>query len=270
LNTDFDPVGVFCADKVDGNILLDDHQYPVGSITVNIRIVNDLNGPLPPEIGYLMDCRSLMLENHLRLTGPLPQTMGNMAGLVHVALLLNGPNFGGELPSSLFQLKNLKTITIQNNLGKEWSLPTNAQVGVDTQLERLDLARNNFAGAIPSWIAKLKQLQTLDLSMNNFQGAIPEAIGDLSSVKYLSLMGNNFTGAIPSSLGKLPAIEVLNLRNNALQGELPAPIGNLRTLQLLDIGSNELTSTIPSSFANLESLSKSYTFTETLCLEIVN
>eukprot|EP00984_Skeletonema_dohrnii_P007474 scaffold2707_cov90-Skeletonema_dohrnii-CCMP3373.AAC.6 len=251
---DFDPVGVFCADKVDGAILLDDDQYPVDFMMVNIRIVNDLNGPLPAEIGYLMDCRSLMLENHLRLTGPLPQTMGNMAGLFSVALLLNGPNFGGELPSSLFQLNYLNTIHIQDNLGKNWSLPTNVQVGDDTHLERLLLVRNSFAGIIPPWISKLKQLQTLDLSKNNFQGAIPEAIGDLSSVKYFNLLGNNLTETIPSSLGKLSQIDALILGENALQGELPASIGNLRTLQLLDVGSNELISTIPSSFANLESL----------------
>ena len=229
-----------------------------------------MNGPLPPEIGYLIACNSIGLENNIRLTGSLPQTMGNMTSLFSMALILNGPDFGGELPSSLFQLKNLKYITIQNNLGKNWSLPANVQVGDDTRLEQIVLARNNFAGSIPSWIAKLKQLQTLDLSMNNFQGAIPEAIGDLSSVKYLNLLGNNLTGALPSSLGMLPVIEVLILGNNALQGELPASIGNLRTLQLLDVGSNELISTIPSSFSNLESLSKSYTFTETLCLEIVN
>ncbi|KAK1741263.1 leucine-rich repeat domain-containing protein [Skeletonema marinoi] len=251
---DFDPVGVFCEDKVDGNILLDDYQYPVEFMQVNIRIVNDMNGPLPPEIGYLMDCRSLMLENHLRLTGPLPQTMGNMAGLFSVALLLNGPNFGGALPSSLFQLNYLNTIHIQDNLGKNWSLPANVQVGDDTQLERLLLVRNSFAGIIPPWISKLKQLQTLDLSKNNFQGAIPETIGDLSSVKYLNLLGNNLTESIPSSVGKLSEIDALILGENALQGELPASIGTLRTLQLLDVGSNELTSTIPSSFANLESL----------------
>ena len=215
-----------------------------------------MNGPLPPEIGYLNDCKGLGFENNIRLTGPLPQTMGNMTSLFSVALILNGPNFGGELPSSLFQLKNLIYITIMSNLGKDWSLPTNAQVGDDTQLEQIVLVRNNFSGAIPSWIAKLEKLQTLDLSMNNFQGAIPEAIGDLSSVKYLNLMGNNLTETIPTSLGKVPVIDVLILGNNALQGELPASIGNLRTLQLLDVGSNMLTSTIPSSFAKLESLSK--------------
>lgn len=43
-----------------------------------------------------------MLENHLRLSGPLPQTMGNMTTLFSVSLLINGPSFGGDLPSSLF------------------------------------------------------------------------------------------------------------------------------------------------------------------------
>eukprot|EP00984_Skeletonema_dohrnii_P030894 scaffold22771_cov108-Skeletonema_dohrnii-CCMP3373.AAC.1 len=259
---DFDPVGMFCIiDKGElsspisftEEILLNDENYPLRYLELNLRIDNDLNGPLPLEIGHLIDCKAIGLENNLRLTGPLPQTMGNMTSLFSMALILNGPDFGGELPSSLFQLKNLTYITILGNLGKNWSLPTNAQVGDDTQLEQIVL-KNNFSGGIPSWIAKLKQLQTLDLSMNNFQGAIPEAIGDLSSVKYLNLMGNNLTGALPSSLEMLPAIEVLILGNNALQGEVPASIGNLRTLQLLDVGSNMLTSTIPSSFANLESL----------------
>jgi len=247
--------------------MLNDDQSPVDFMMVNIRIVNDLNGPLPAEIGYLMDCRSLMLEQHLRLTGPLPQTMGNMTGLFSVALLFNGPKFGGELPSSLLRLKYLNTIHIQDNFGKNWSLPSNVRVGDDTQLERLMLVRNSFAGIIPPWIAKLKQLQTLDLSKNNFHGAIPEAIGDLSSVKYFNLLGNNLTETIPSSLGTLSQIDALILGENALQGELPASIGNLSTLQLLDVGSNELTSTIPPSFAKLESLSKYTLFDETLCLE---
>jgi len=254
--TDFDPVGVICADELDGAILLDDVEHPLSFMIVNIRISNDLNGPLPAEIGHLLDCRSSMLENHLRLTGQLPQTMGNMTGLYSAALLLNGPNFGGELPSSLFQLKNLNTIHIQENLGKEWSLPAKVEVGDDTQLERLLLVQNSFTGNIPSWVAQLKRLETLDLSNNKFQGGIPDAIGDLSSVKYLNLMGNNLTETIPSSLGQLPHIDALILGNNKLQGEMPASIGSLRTLQLLDVGSNELTSVIPSSFANLESLRK--------------
>eukprot|EP00577_Skeletonema_sp_RCC1716_P009231 CAMPEP_0113435814 /NCGR_PEP_ID=MMETSP0013_2-20120614/36484_1 /TAXON_ID=2843 ORGANISM="Skeletonema costatum, Strain 1716" /NCGR_SAMPLE_ID=MMETSP0013_2 /ASSEMBLY_ACC=CAM_ASM_000158 /LENGTH=690 /DNA_ID=CAMNT_0000326229 /DNA_START=55 /DNA_END=2123 /DNA_ORIENTATION=+ /assembly_acc=CAM_ASM_000158 len=245
---DFDPVGMFCTmdrgdlDSEEADILLlNDENHLLYNSVLNFRIDNDLNGPLPPEIGYLIDCNSMQLENNIRLTGPLPQTIGNMIHLVSFSLILNGPKFGGELPSSLFQLKNLKYITIMSNLGKDWSLPTDVQVGDDTQLEQIVLVRNNFSGAIPSWIAKLKKLQKLDLSINNFQGAIPEAIGDLSAIKYFNLMGNNLVETIPSSLGKLPAIDVLILGNNALQGELPASIGNLRTLQLLDVGSNMLT-----------------------------
>lgn len=235
-----------------------------------LAVDNDLNGPLPPEIGYLMDCRSFRLENQLRLTGQLPQTMGNMTDLINVALLLNGPEFGGELPSSLFQLRKLNTIHVEYNFGQNWSLPSNVRVDDDTQLERLLLKRNSFVGTIPSWIVELKQLQTLDLATNAFEGAIPEAIGDLSSMKYLSLMENNLTETIPSSVGKFSSIEVLILGNNALQGELPASIGNLSTLQLLDVGSNEMTSAIPSSFANLESLSKYSLIDDTYCPQSVS
>jgi Leucine-rich repeat (LRR) protein len=197
-----------------------------------------------------------MVENHVRLAGPLPQTMGNMTSLYSVALLFNGPNFGGELPSGLFQLKNVHTIHIQHDFGKQWSLPANVQVHVDTQLERLLLIESSFTGNIPSWIAQLSQLQTLDLSGNTFQGASLEAIGNLSSLKYLNLRENNFTETIPSSFGQLTNLEALILGKNKLHGVLPASIGNLRALKIIDVGSNDLTSVIPSSFANLESLSK--------------
>eukprot|EP00985_Skeletonema_marinoi_P024869 scaffold17698_cov198-Skeletonema_marinoi.AAC.1 len=262
-DAEFDPVGVFCMKDVPGNFsaadvpdefLLNDEDYPLRYLEFNFRMDNNLNGPLPPEFGYLIDCKYIGFENNIGLAGQLPQTMENMILLYSMTLILNGPKFGGELPGSLFRLANLKHIHIQDNLGEDWSLPSNVQVGDDAKLERLLLTRNGFAGTIPSWLAQLNQLQTLDLSMNNFQGAIPSVIGDLSSVKYLNLMGNNLTETIPSSLGKLVGIEALILGNNKLQGELPASIGNLRTLQLLDVGSNEMVSTIPSSFANLESL----------------
>ena len=96
-----------------------------------------MNGPLPPEIGYLVDLGSLLLENQFRLTGQLPSTMGNMTKLYNVAMLLNGPNFGGEVPSGLFQLRNLNSIQLEQNLGEQWSLPDDVQVGSDTQFERL-------------------------------------------------------------------------------------------------------------------------------------
>ena len=43
LYTDFDPVGVICSGKLDGIVLLDDEEFPVSFMTVNIRIANDLN-----------------------------------------------------------------------------------------------------------------------------------------------------------------------------------------------------------------------------------
>ena len=204
----------------------------------------------------MSDLKTIGLENNIQLTGQLPQTMGNMSSLFSLTLILNGPTFGGELPSALFRLPNLKHIHFQDNLGDKWSLPSNVEIDDDAQLERFILSRNNFAGTIPTWLAQLNHLRTLDLSTNNFHGSIPAGIGNLSSLKYLNLMENNLTETIPSTLGKLAEIEVLVLGNNKLQGELPTAIRNLQTLKILDVGSNEMTSTIPSSFGNLESLSK--------------
>eukprot|EP00986_Skeletonema_menzelii_P002425 scaffold654_cov148-Skeletonema_menzelii.AAC.1 len=246
---DFDPVGVHCLDGefvTDGVFLLDDYQKPIPYLIVNMRIPNGLNGLLPPEFGYLMDCKNIMLDNHISLTGQLPQTMGNMSSLISVVLIFNG--LGGELPGSLFRLKKLRVIrivgilspttlsynTTEGELEMAWRLPSNVGDIEDTQLKRIVL-QNSFVGKIPSWIAKLKRLEVLNLQMNNFEGAIPEAIGDLPSLYYLNLLGNNLTDTIPSSLGKLDAMEVLILGNNQLQGELPASIGNLRKLQLLDM-----------------------------------
>ena len=251
LHAGYDQEGVFCLDG------------PSASLNMNIQVQNGLNGMLPPEIGYLVDCMIIMLSNHIGLTGQLPQTMGNMSNLAYVVLLQNG--LGGELPSSLFQLKKLRQLRFMGvaykpgrpteGLREDWILPSDVEVIDDTQLEFLVLV-SRFVGTIPSWIGKLTRLQVLLLAGNKFEGAIPEAIGDLSSLKVLHLGGNALTESIPSSLGKLNALEHLVLDNNALQGELPASIGNLQKLQILDVGSNELTSTIPSSFENLESLSK--------------
>ena len=50
-HSEYDPVGVFCEDSSDGDIVSDDYQKPVDFLIINIRILNDLNGPLPKEIG---------------------------------------------------------------------------------------------------------------------------------------------------------------------------------------------------------------------------
>ena len=90
----------------------------------------------------MRDLKTIGLENNIQLTGQLPQTMGNMSSLFSLTLILNGPTFGGELPSALFRLPNLKHIHFQDNLGDKWSLPSNVEIDDDAQLERFILSRN--------------------------------------------------------------------------------------------------------------------------------
>ncbi|KAL8467049.1 hypothetical protein ACS0TY_035943 [Phlomoides rotata] len=89
----------------------------------------------------------------------------NVTGNVHQLLLQGGAwssNLQGKINPSLLQLKHIKY---------------------------LDLSRNNFEEAIPSFIGSLTSLEYLNLSRAGFYGKIPPTIGNLSRLHTLSLGG---------------------------------------------------------------------------------
>ncbi|KAK7266648.1 hypothetical protein RIF29_19298 [Crotalaria pallida] len=75
------------------------------------------------------------------------------------------PQLGGEIDSSLCELKHL---TI------------------------LDLSDNYLEGKIPNCIGSLVQLTDLNLAQNGLVGVIPHALGNLSNLQYLDLNNNDF------------------------------------------------------------------------------
>jgi Leucine-rich repeat (LRR) protein len=141
--------------------------------------------------------------------------------------------------------------------GKISTIPK--EIGNLTQLQKLDLTRNNIQ-ALPPEIGNLFQLQKLDLSNNQIQ-TIPAEIGKLTQLQKLNLFGNNLQAlppeignltqlqrldlthtnieALPPEIGNLAQLQVLNLFGNNLQA-LPPEIGKLSKLQTLDLGVNKL------------------------------
>jgi Leucine-rich repeat (LRR) protein len=104
-------------------------------------------------------------------TGTLPPSIGNATTLIWLNLWRqNGRGFGGQIPKEIGKLKNLN---------------------------KLNLAINNFTGEIPNDIGKLVKLSNVDLSGNNFIGEIPKEIGKLENLTFLDLASNDFTGEIP-------------------------------------------------------------------------
>ncbi|MCD7452417.1 hypothetical protein HAX54_016522 [Datura stramonium] len=105
---------------------------------------NYLNGSIPKGI-----LGQISLSNN-RLTGPLPPSIGNFAGVQK--LLLDGNKFSGRIP---------------------------AEIGKLQQLSKIDFSHNNFSGPIAPEISQCKLLTYVDLSRNQLSGEIPTEITDL-------------------------------------------------------------------------------------------
>ena len=73
---------------------------------------NQLNGPIPPELGQLVNLRGLLLYSN-ELTGPIPPELGNLAALRF--LLLSRNQLTGSVPAELGQLSNLQTLSLSQN-----------------------------------------------------------------------------------------------------------------------------------------------------------
>ncbi|GLJ05675.1 hypothetical protein SUGI_0022820 [Cryptomeria japonica] len=97
---------------------------------------------------------------------------------------LSGRNLQGPIPSSLGQLTELVSMSLNNN---EFNgiFPNLTSL---SKLEKLHLQNNDLFGKIPDWLSKLPCLTELDISNNNFKGVIPQQL--LNKTKYIF----NFSG----------------------------------------------------------------------------
>ncbi|XP_006657962.3 protein STRUBBELIG-RECEPTOR FAMILY 7-like isoform X2 [Oryza brachyantha] len=161
---------------------------------------------------------------------------------------LSGMRLNGTLGYNMNLLTALVELdTSKNNLGGSdipYNLPPN--------LERLNLAENNFTGSIPYSISQmialrilnlghnhltttndmfnqLTNLTTLDLSYNSLSGNIPQSFNSLTSLRKLYLQNNRFNGTI-DVLADLPLTD-LNVANNQFTGWIPDKLKKIKNLQ---------------------------------------
>lgn len=209
---------------------------------------NNLNGPIPPEIGKLSEVFHLYLFDN-NLTGPIPASLGKLRNLV--TLMLSSNDLTGHIPGELGNLHRLRTLSLwYNNL--TGTIP--ASIFRLQELERLYLTGNNLTGPIPPGLSNLTGLRWLHLSSNDFSGPIPAELSSMTRLYQLSLGGNDLTGPIPPELGKLSSVQGLSFGGNALTGSIPPELGELSGLLSLDLRDNDLTGPIPPELGNLGSL----------------
>jgi Leucine-rich repeat (LRR) protein len=161
-------------------------------------------------------------------------------------------------------------------IGLKGSIPR--EIGLLTDLEKIDLYSNDLNAAIPDDMQYLEKLGSLVLYDNLLSGEIPEWIGSLSDLATINLAKNKFEGGVPSSLFNLTKLITLNLENNdfrfqlddlQLQSNLQALFlggnniyGKLteervdiwEDIEVLDLSNNQLTGPLPSNLFNQEAL----------------
>jgi Leucine-rich repeat (LRR) protein len=129
--------------------------------------------------GHLIPCGIDTEENDDRTVGSVRH------------LWLSGNNLDGVLPSELFFLTDLQTLSFYNN-SIYGSIPS--LVGELRNLEELVLASNLFTSSIPSELALLPSLQRISLSNNSLTGTIPtEFVAAAQSplvLKHFDIRGN--------------------------------------------------------------------------------
>ncbi|KAG0462847.1 hypothetical protein HPP92_021323 [Vanilla planifolia] len=184
------------------------------------------------------------------LKGPFPSDLCSLPNLSFLSLSLNYIN--SSLSDVSLQLCSALTHLdlSQNFLVGE--LPSFTSLRL---LRDLDLASNNFSGAIPPSFALFPSLETLSLTANLLNGTIPPFLGNISTLRQLNLSYNPFTPSrIPVSLANLTELDTLWLADCGLFGEIPQFLGSLTKLTNIDLSSNSLTGSIPETLSGLASV----------------
>ena len=198
-------------------------------------------------------CRDVEEHERNRLTGTIPATLGNLAGLE--SLLLNRNQLTGAIPAQLGSLSNLQVLSLWEN---QFTGTIPPSLGNLSNLEQMYLSQNQLTGAIPTQLGNLSNLQELYLWGNQLSGQLPTQLSNLSNLTRLSLSKNQLTGAIPTQLGSLSKLEWLVLNENRLTGPIPSQLGSLSNLKVLSLWDNQLTGAIPASLSRLVNLETLY------------
>ncbi|XP_068329640.1 receptor-like protein 6 [Pyrus communis] len=253
---------------------------------------NNLGGMLPQCLGNFSDHLILLLLGNNCFHGIIPQTYNKGSSLRMIDVSHN--KLQGQLPRSLANCVMLEYLVLSNNRFNDvfpiW-------LGTLLELKLLAMRHNGFYGVIGKSRKNVNfpKLRILDLAYNDFTGAVPSMFPDITvnkstymytrigydvngfpvwnSVDYqltiatkgleqyypkireefasFDISSNKFEGKIPQFIGNLKELRSLNLSHNILTGSIPSSLGNLMKLESLDLSQNKLSGQIPQQLSRL-------------------
>ncbi|CAL4916454.1 unnamed protein product [Urochloa decumbens] len=166
------------------------------------------------------------------------------------AIKLPGLGLSGNLGYNMNTMDSLVELDMsQNSLGGGQQIQYNLP---NKKLERLNLAGNQFSGAVPYSISTMPKLQYLNLNHNQLSGDITDIFSNLPSLTTVDLSSNSLTGNLPQSFTSLSSLKTLYLQNNQLTGSINV-LANL-PLDDLNVANNRFTGWIPNELKKINSL----------------
>nr|CAB3464679.1 unnamed protein product [Digitaria exilis] len=204
---------------------------------------------------------SLSIAN-VTLGGVVPDALGGLVALTE--LVLHNTSVGGGFPAFLYNCTGVTRVDLSHNyLAGE--LPADIDRLGGNSLTYLALDHNNFTGAIPDAVTKLKNLTYLALNENQLTGTIPSGIGELIGLETLKLENNPFdAGVLPDSFRNLTRLTTVWLAKCGLGGEFPSYVTQMSDMEWLDLSSNQFVGNIPSGIWNLQKLQNLYLYSNNL------
>ncbi|VAH53142.1 unnamed protein product [Triticum turgidum subsp. durum] len=217
---------------------------------------NSLYGSILNDIGRKFPKMKGLGLSYNHFTGTIPSSISNLSSLID--LFLDKNRFSGYVPPTFGRLGALQSMNLAGNKleandNKGWEFITS--LANCSQLEKLQLGGDSFAGKLPGSIVNLSStLQALYLMDSRVSGSIPADIGNLVGLNRLAIANTFISGVIPDSIGKLGDLALLALYNNSLSGLIPPSLGNLSQLNTLYAYYGNLEGPIPASLGELKKL----------------
>ncbi|KAK9116170.1 hypothetical protein Sjap_015117 [Stephania japonica] len=239
---------------------------------------NHINGKTSRSLGNLCNMKELLLSDN-SITG-VTEFLDELSkcrnsSLERLNLMEN--QITGILPSSIGNLKNLKSLIVLNN-HINGTIPRG--IRELSQLIYLDLSSNFFEGAVSeshftnlakleilylsstskkslilqvssNWNAAFTNLGILDLSNWQVGPFFPSWLRAQENIYTVTLRNTGISDNLPEWFGELSKIHALDLSFNQIIGGLPSFLPQLPNMRTLFLGGNMLSGSIPSNIGRL-------------------